>query len=548
MSAIPQLNDEESRPLLAEECEIDSAPQAPRILAIAPRTDRWQAPVSWRELLSIVGLIGLADLTVYRGHGFAGGAAFFALAPLLLLCGAPRPQWRWPVGLTGGMLAVLAAHLVWCGSGGLVALGLLLIAAFAMSAAGMPPFVLEVFVYAFQSTPAGLVGLVHYFRSANRFSPEGPTKRWLTFSLPVAAVTVFSALFILANPDITRFVSKSFRRAWTLIWEPIGVGEFLLWLLVAIVSGGLLRPMWGNAAHEHAPLHVAGDPERQAEAELFAPFRNMLLAVIVLFAAYLVFEFQTLWFRVFPPGFYYAGYAHQGAAWLTVALALATLLLSLIFRGTVLHDPRLSRLRRLAWIWSAENMILAAAVYNRLYIYIGFNGMTRMRTLAIFGISAVVVGFGLVIWKITHRRDFVWLIRRQLCTLAIAVYLLAVTPVDYLVHSYNVRRILAGDLAPSVQISVHPIDSGGALVLSPLMLSSDRLIAEGVRAMLAERALDLEAREARRETLGWTTYQMADRLLLSKLRAQHSEWELYREPNQRNAAFQRFRDYAYQWY
>ncbi len=48
-------------------------------------------------------------------------------------------------------------------------------------------------------------------------------------------------------------------------------------------------------------------------------------------------------------------------------------MLSLIFRGRVLADPRLPRLRRLAWLWSAENMLLAAAVYHRLFIYIGFN-------------------------------------------------------------------------------------------------------------------------------------------------------------------------------
>ena len=194
----------------------------------------------------------------------------------------------------------------------------------------------------------------------------------------------------------------------------------------------------------------------------------MLWAVIGLFAAYLVFEFQTLWFREFPKGFYYAGYAHEGAAWLTVALALATLVLSLdLSRRTCSRDPRLARLQRLAWIWSALNLLLALTVYHRMSIYIDFNGMTRMRTIGLFGITTVVVGFVLVLWKIVHHRDFLWLIQRQLWTLAIAIYLFALTPVDTLVHTYNVRQILAGDLAPSVQISVHPISAEGYLVLGP---------------------------------------------------------------------------------
>jgi len=263
---------------------------------------------------------------------------------------------------------------------------------------------------------------------------------------------------------------------------------------------------------------------------------------------YLVFEFRTLWFRDFPEGFYYAGYAHEGAAWLTAALALATLVLSLIFRGQVLADPRLGRLRKLAWIWSVENLVLALTVYNRMHIYVDFNGMTRMRTIGLFGISAVLIGFCLVLWKILYNRGFAWLIERQLWTLAIVVYLFALTPVDALVHSYNVRRVLSGDLAPSVQISVHPINSEGILVLSPLLNCQDAIIREGIRAMLAERAIQAERLAGERARLGWSSYQLADNLLLERLRAGREDWKEYVDASKRAAAIERFDKYAYQWY
>ena len=38
------------------------------------------ARVKLRELLAIAGLVVLADLTIYRGYGFAGMAAFFTAA------------------------------------------------------------------------------------------------------------------------------------------------------------------------------------------------------------------------------------------------------------------------------------------------------------------------------------------------------------------------------------------------------------------------------------------------------------------------------------
>ena len=145
----------------------------------------------------------------------------------------------------------------------------------------------------------------------------------------------------------------------------------------------------------------------------------------------------------------------------------------------------------------ARKLLLALAVYHRLFIYVGFNGMTRMRMVGFFGITAVVIGFLLVLWKIAHDRGALWLLRRHLWTVAIAVYLYSIMPVDVLVVRYNVQRILGGDMAPSVQISVHPISAEGLQYLAPVMDCSDPIIREGVTAYLAQQLKDAEMREAR---------------------------------------------------
>jgi Arc/MetJ-type ribon-helix-helix transcriptional regulator len=147
-----------------------------------------------------------------------------------------------------------------------------------------------------------------------------------------------------------------------------------------------------------------------------------------------------------------------------------------------------------------------------------------------------------------YGRSFAWLINRQLWTLAVAIYVYAVIPVDALVHNYNVKRVLAGDLAPSVQITVHPIDSGGILVLRPLVNCSDETIREGIRALLAERAIKGDETDRLRAAQNWTSFQLADRMLLEKLNANQSDWAQYRDTAARAAAIERFRSYAYQWY
>jgi hypothetical protein len=183
-----------------------------------------------------------------------------------------------------------------------------------------------------------------------------------------------------------------------------------------------------------------------------------------------------------------------------------------------------------------------------MHIYINFNGMTRMRTVGLLGMTAVVAGFLLVVWKIARGRSFVWLVNRQLWTLWGAVFLYAVLPVDLLVHAYNVRRILAGDPAPSVQISVHPIDAGGCLVLHPLLACDDEVIREGVKAMLAERAELAGDIEVERAAQNWTSFQVAERLLRRHLQGRATDWSIYSDATKRRAALERYREYAYQWY
>jgi hypothetical protein len=360
---------------------------------------------------------------------------------------------------------------------------------------------------------------------------------------------LFSTLFVLANPDLVAMLGENFSRLLDSLWDRLarfapGPLQLLFWLAVLWVGVGLLRPVMAVAVE--APPRIGG--AKTSAATLYPAFRNTLIVAILVFAAYLIFEFQTLWFRAFPPGFHYSGYAHEGAAWLTIALALATVVLSAIFRGDLLHDPRLPFLKRLARAWSLLNLLLAVAVYNRLFIYIGFNGMTRMRIVGLFGISAVVAGFVLVLVKIARHHDFLWLCRRHLWALAAAIYLLAVTPVDAIVVGYNVRRILSGDPAPSVQISVHPISSEGLLLLPPLLDCRDATIREGIRALLAQRHEQAEQQARRRRRLGWTAHQIADERLLQQLRNEREHWSDYEQAEARAAALQNFHEYAYQWY
>jgi hypothetical protein len=398
--------------------------------------------------------------------------------------------------------------------------------------------------------------------------------------MPIAAMLLFGTIFILANPDYLDTTTSLFSRLfetlgeWLRDWVPTGP-EMLVWLATAwAVIGlwlatawaviGLLRPLLRRSIAAPEEDESRRTPEDDAAksagiakgveaagvqpAPHYAAIRNTLISVIVLFAVYLFFEFKRLWFGNFPEGFGYSSFAHEGAAWLTLALAVATAVLSAMFRGSVQSDPRVGGLRRLAWLWSIENLLLAASVYNRLHIYIGFNGMTRMRVVGLLGISAVLGGFVVVVWKIARRRGFLWLVQRQLWVLALAVFVGVALPVDYLVHRYNVARIMEGDSAPSVQISEHPIDADGLLALLPLVDCPDETVRQGILARLADAESDAKTRAVLCQRDGWTKFQLSDRLLLYTLREHSAAWAAFSDPARRAQAWLRFKKYAYQWY
>ncbi len=503
-------------------------------------------PVSRRELLAVAAWTVAADLLIFRSLGFSGLALFFALTPLIFWVAQPVVSWGPATKLVGLLIVFVAIRLVWTGSALTVFSGSILVVGISMSATGRLPYVLEGFVLASRALSDGVQRFAMYRPPPAASESLRPTGRLLAFVLPVAATVLFGGIFVLANPNLVEAVWQGVTNVSQRVqlWlRAYSYWELPFCLVAMLLGAGLIRPilplsLFGPSEGNHYPL---GSSQR---SPLYAAYRNTLIALIVLFTVYLLFDFATLWKRDFPAGFYYAGYAHQGAAWLTSALALATVLLSTFLGGSVLRDHRQPNIRRLAWIWSGQNVLLAAAVYNRLTIYVGYNGMTQLRTVGFFGITLVVVGFVLVLYKIHRNRGFWWLIRRQLLAFVLAIILYSLFPVDYVAHRHNATAVARGYLQPAAMIATKPIDDEGMLSLLPATQCDDRVIRNGVLAMFAKRQAELEL-------VGqphWTKYQGASDLLLRRMRQHQSSWKEFETTNAQQHAINTFRQYVMKWY
>jgi hypothetical protein len=518
---------------------------APASRSPSPQVHRW-------HLLVVVGLVLAADLLLYQGGGgLAGWASWCVIASVLVATGVKisKPlQFNSATIIIGLSLLFTAFRLLWQGSFGLAAISVMQLA---------------IFAFLLHEVPLTIQGLIRFFAG---WLPQGcrclaPALlsssglgvgrwRWLEFGVPIMIAGLFAIIFVMANPDAVTKLGLWLQELGSIVlrwFVGLRFGQLFLWLLVVVLGLGALVPPWKEWLQHYAlslPVRQYPESAPHENRAVYQASRNTLVAVIVLFAAYLVAEFSTMWYREFPKGFHYSGYAHAGAAWLTAALALATIVVSAILRPEIQRTPGHSTLLMLARIWSMLNFVLAICVFNRLFIYIDYNGMTRMRVVAILGVCCVVAGFILVVIKASRGFSFNWLVERQVMTLAAFAYLLAVLPVDWLVYSYNCRKVLAGEESPAVQIAEHPLSSSALQAVLPLIDSNDPVISQGVAALVARQLERIDNCDS------WYHFQISDRLLERAVNQRYTAGvQMFKgQSTQRDEAITRFRDQVWPWY
>ena len=505
-------------------------------------------PVRWQEVLALLLIASVADLAFFRGAGFAGYAAFLLATTTLLWWGAaarkPSPAW----GAVLVLLVGVFARLVWCGGWGSATIGFLLLGSWAATISGRIPFVHAVIGFISESLISGTRALLMQVRSLGGLSRRLVylgSFNWQAIVIPMIAVLGFSGLFLMANPDLIRLLDSRLSELLRILDEWLYQLSPSFWEILFVTTTAWVAAGWLRPRIKPDRLMSPSPPAENAAAAhpLYDAYRNTLVSLSLLFLGYLAFEFQTLWFRKLPIGFDYAGYAHQGAFWLTVALGLATCCLSAMFRGRLRVDPRLPNLQRWAAIWAVLNLVLAAAVYNRLWIYVRFNGLTRLRLVGFLGVTAVIVGFLLVLRKISRNHGFWWLLQRQLWTLAGAFYLFYIFPVDWGVTRYNAQRIRAGTLTPGILIGAQYNSDEALLQLVPLLDGPGPEVRDGIRAILYLRHRQIPRTSP--EIWEWTGHQIATEKLRSLIEQRSQEVE-FPDLERATQALRDFEKYAAQ--
>jgi hypothetical protein len=541
----------EACPAPAEHDASECAPGPPRMSVLG--------------LLYLVIQVALFDVFLYQGSAGLGYAVLFVATGLLIL-GTSAPRFSPRLGLFVGVLALVAGRSAWQSDGATLAVGFAALFALASCAVGNSTQVPELLA----SCLGSVRGLPRVAASAVRLALDlvGRTRlgraTCLPIVVPLGVGLAFLGLFGLANTILASWLqaawselSAALSQAFALLDSP---GRVVVWIGFALIAALLAFPK--RVVAERLERLRASEPLEAQDAAsdvLARTARNTLLGVNLLFFAYNAVDVVYLWVRhALPAGTSYSDYAREGVFWLTAALALTSLVLGIIFSGPLNAGRRSRPLEVLALVWVAQNLFLALAAYQRLYIYFSFNGLTEMRIVGALGIALVVAGLLIVTLKLRRRRTLLWMLRQQLSVLALFALGLFLLPSGALVSHVNARRILTAtslqEVAPAVIISHHAPSPEGLAALVPLLYldnphlsaAMNQALREGVASVLLRERSRL--RSERRLHPGWPHRELA---IERALNAIEHERERLRElvPDGRSAeATRRFQELTQPWW
>ncbi len=344
---------------------------------------------------------------------------------------------------------------------------------------------------------------------------QGRASRWLrvivNWTVPILFSIVFIWLFALANPVISKWVSRageSIQKFFIDFREYVSFARILLWLIVGLAAWTLLR----------GRTRVRGD---RLERVIFSPnaivdrppaasavVRCLILFNLV-FAIQLALDLATVLSHGanLPDGMTYSEYAHRGAYPLVATALLAAAFVLTAFPTGLSQDAvrRMMWARRLVYIWIAQNIILTISAIWRLWMYVDAFGLTRLRVAAAIWMLLVALGLIWIIWRIVAHRTNSWLLRVNTMTLFVVLFICCFINFDSFIASYGIQK--SADVGGSgPRADVNYIASLGPEAIPTLDWLSKHADAEAVRSYSGGLADQLRAdlRDDLRTWHGWT--------------------------------------------
>jgi hypothetical protein len=309
-------------------------------------------------------------------------------------------------------------------------------------------------------------------------------------ALPILGTALFLALFSAANP----LISNAFARLDLFVLVGgFSIGRLAFWTATTVLVWAFLRPPRVRLA-----------PARGGGGEIVLPGVSPASIALSLAAFNAVFALQNgldlafLWSGArLPDGVTLAEYAHRGAYPL-IATALLAALFVLVTLQPGSPTARSALVRRLVYVWIAQNVVLVASTILRTLDYVEAYSLTRLRIAALVWMVLVAIGLILICVRLWRGKSGAWLINANLAFALLALSACAVVDLGAVASAWNVRHAREAG-GRGVRLDLCYLNGLNASALLPLVELESRPIAPRFR-----------------ERVSWTRNLIMDRLATSQ--------------------------------
>lgn len=266
----------------------------------------------------------------------------------------------------------------------------------------------------------------------------------LAVALIAGTAWLFAMLYRAANPHFEALADRITNKLgiWLAGLDLSIAGTFLLGLTLTNVvmlrttQRGMLG--WMSAANDQLFRRPQAPASSMLGLRYEARMGIALLAVLnVLLLVANVLDIRHVWFGFTFNGQYLKQFVHEGTWLLILSIALGAAVVLWFFRANQNFHRGNGLLRSLAYVWLAQNALLAVSVAIRNSWYIHHYALAYKRIGVLFFLLAVIAGLVLVLLKVRRRRSAHYLLRTN--ALSVYVILLGMCCVDWsmLIARYN---------------------------------------------------------------------------------------------------------------
>lgn len=261
--------------------------------------------------------------------------------------------------------------------------------------------------------------------------------------VPLLLCGVFLMLFASANPLIDRWLSAI---SIDVLLRGLDGWRMSFWLVAAFFTWPLLYVTARKRRTAKAVVAEGADsavPEQKQVRVALLSDGTILRSLVLfnlLFALQSAMDIAYLWGGVaLPDGMTYAAYAHRGAYPLmgTALLAACFVLVALRPGSSAERSPLI---RRLVYLWVAQNVLLVISSILRLDLYVAAYSLTLLRVAAFIWMGLVALGLVLIIARIALNRSNGWLVSGNLIAAGIVLYVCSVTNFADIIARYNISH------------------------------------------------------------------------------------------------------------